>query len=167
MAFGFGPTPWAQLPNGANIWGGDAPPTGAGSNAGIQAGDYLFGTGSPSGGAIWQCTSTTATASVWRQLSSDQSSFKTVSADYTLDPVLDNGIVLLTNNTVTLPAASAVAVGKSYTVTRVGAANGALAGHINAGTTSAAFGSDGASITVRSNGTTWYATSVSGTVTIT
>jgi len=167
MAFGFGPTPWAQLPNGANIWGGDTPPTGIGTNSGIQVGDYLFGTGTPTGPAIWQCTAATTTTSTWRALSSQESSFKTVSANYTLDPVTDSGVVLLTNNTVTLPAASAVVVGKTYTVTRVGAANGALAGAINAGTTSAAFGSDGASITVRSNGTTWYATSISGTVTIT
>jgi hypothetical protein len=126
-----------------------------------------------SGPVIYICTAVTTTSSTWRQISSTSSSFKTVSATYSLDPVADDTIVMTGASAfnVALPLATAVAVGKTYTVVRAGGANGALTGAINAngtiGSTSAAFGSNPAQIMVRSDGTQWWQIQSTGTVTVT
>lgn len=78
------------------------------------------------------------------------------------------GVIILTGNAaVTLPTPSAANAGIPLTVKRVGAANGSVAGAIDAGATSAAFGADYSAITVINNGTAWYALSTYGTVNIT
>ena len=176
MAGYFDPTPYLIV-NGTNFWAGDAVPTGIGSSAGIQVGDYFHSTSGSvyisSGPVIYICTAVTTTSSTWRQISSTSSSFKTVSATYSLDPVADDTIVMTGASAfnVALPLATAVAVGKTYTVVRAGGANGALTGAINAngtiGSTSAAFGSNPAQIMVRSDGTQWWQIQSTGTVTVT
>jgi hypothetical protein len=170
----FSGTPW-QLPNGANLWFGDAVPSG---DSVIQTqfmlGDFLWITLNTVGQPLmYKCTTAPSSANkdgVWTVVSSS-STIKAVSAAYAATATDD--LIIQSDASpvaVTLPAASPANIGKSYTVknnngsttnTVVVAGSGAIdGGH------TVTLGAAYSSVTLRSDGTQYWVVSSFSTVTV-
>lgn len=161
------PVALIALPGGGRLWFGDTLPTLA-SDGSYQAGDFFWITSTSAGVAtLYKCITGTSgsTAAVW-QAADGGVATKTTALAYTALPT-DSFIVLTGNVQITLPAPSSANIGKTYTIKRVGAANGTVVSTaLEAGTT-ATFAADLSAIVVTSDGSVWRVISTYGTVNLT
>lgn len=171
MAITFVPTPF-QLLNGYNCWLASAIPTLASDvvGIGIQAGDFVFITGSQSGPVLAKCVTApgaTYPGGQWIVCASCGDNVVVVNGAYTALPT-DDLIIQKANAATTLPTAAAAGVGNIFTVTRNGAGNGTVVvsgnGLIGNGHHTVTFSADDSSITLVSDGTQYQIKAAAGTV---
>lgn len=167
----FGPWLW-KTPNSNNVAFGTAPPSAATDTHppdGWRAGDFIINTTpGPGGPFLWFC-SAAGTPGSWNPFPSHSAARTTTTAS---GIQLTDGYVIVDSTAGTLaealPSVSAAA-GKSYTITRNGAANAVTitaAGLIYPALGTISLNSDGAAVTVYSDGTKWRIQNTYGTVAV-